>query len=114
MIVEAQSKGRGRCGLYVGAENVRRYFPRNITSIELHLGHLKIQCELKPEFWHGQPELCDSRLAAWLETKHMHGNQSRSSVLLSLIPTGENAFRLQPAMLEAVRPAVIHTTATAA
>lgn len=97
MIVEAQSKGRGRCNLHIGAENVRQYFPRNLTTIELQLGHLKIQCELGPEFWQDQPEIRDPRLCAWLETKHMHGNRGRGPVLLAMIPTGENGFRFAPA-----------------
>jgi hypothetical protein len=100
MMVEAQSKGRGRCGLHIGAENVRRYFPRNISTVELQLEHLKIQCELGPEFWNGDPEIRDTRLCAWIESKHMHGNRSRSSVMLALIPTGENAWRLVPASAE--------------
>jgi len=41
----------------VGASNVRRYFPRNISSIELQLDHLQIQCGLKPNFWRGEPEI---------------------------------------------------------
>ena len=113
MMVEAQSKGRGRCGLHIGAENVRRYFPKGVSSIELQLGHLKIQCELAPEFWQGEPEIRDTRLCAWLESRHMHGNSSRSSVRLAMVPTGENAFRLAPASAEmAVRPQ-IQTSAAA-
>lgn len=115
MMVEAQSKGRGRCGLHIGAENVRRYFPKEISSIELQLGHLKIQCELGPEFWQGEPEIRDTRLCAWLESKHMHGNKSRSSVMLSLVPTGDNAYRLAPASAEMpVRPQAETRTIAAA
>ncbi len=113
MIVEAQSKGPGLCGLYVGAENVRRYFPRSLTSIELHLDHLKIQCELSPEFWQGKPEIHDIRLCAWLESKHMHSNRGRSTVALSMIPTGESAFRLQRASAELVVRPQLETTAAA-
>lgn len=60
MVVKTQSKGRGVTGLHVGANNVRRYFPKQISSIELQLGHLQIECGLKPDFWLGEPEIFDS------------------------------------------------------
>ena len=65
MVVKTQSKGRGITGLHVGANNVRRYFPKDISVIELQLDHLQIQCGLPPDFWHGQPEIYDPRLGAW-------------------------------------------------
>jgi hypothetical protein len=113
MMVEAQSKGRGLCGLHVGAENVQRYFPQDVSTIELQLGHLKIQCELKPDFWQGDPEIHDRRLCAWLESKHMHDNRTRRSVRLELVPVGENTYQIVPASTDmSVRPQV-HTSAAA-
>src|ERR1019366_6730147 len=96
MVVKAQSKGRGISGLHVGSDNVRRYFPKDVSTIELELDHLRIQCGLAPDFWQGQPEIYDPRLCAWLETKHMHGSRDRTPVPLALVPAGKNAFRLQP------------------
>jgi hypothetical protein len=96
MVVKAQSKGRGLSGLIVGTDNVRRYFPKEVSSIELQLDHLRIQCGLEPDFWQGQPEIFDPRLCAWLETKHMHASRDRHPVALNMVPAGKNAFRLQP------------------
>jgi hypothetical protein len=96
MVVKTHSKGYGATGLHVGVRNVRRYFPKSIAVIELQLDHLQIQCGLDPDFWRGQPEIYDPRLCAWLESKHMHGNQNRTPVPLAMIPEGENSFRLQP------------------
>ena len=96
MVVKTQSKARGVTGLHVGANNVRRFFPKHIAVIELQLDHLQIQCELPPGFWHDQPEIYDPRLCAWLESRHMHGKLDRTPVPLALIPAGENSFRLQP------------------
>ena len=96
MVVKTQSKGLGITVLHVGASNVRRYFPKNISSIELQLDHLQIQCGLKPNFWRGEPEIFDPRLCAWLETRHMHTHPDRAPILLAMIPEGENSFRLQP------------------
>lgn len=96
MVVKAQSKGRGLSGLIVGTDNVRRYFPKEVSSIELQLDHLRIQCGLAPDFWQGQPEIYDPRLCAWLETKHMHSSRDRHPVSLNMVPAGKNAFRLQP------------------
>ncbi len=95
LIVKAQSIGRGVSGLYVGAANVRRHFPRSMSVIELQLDDLRIRCKLTPDFWLGKPEICDSRLCAWLETKHMNRTRDRIPVRLAMIPEGEHAFRLE-------------------
>lgn len=96
MVVKTQSKGRGITGLHVGSDNVRRYFPQKIQAIELELGHLHIQCDLAPEFWNGCPEIFDPRLCAWLEAKYLNSKSDSDAVLLSLVPSGKNSFRLQP------------------
>lgn len=88
--------------MLVGAENVRQFFPETNTVIELELGHVKIQCKLGHEFWDGKPEILDPRLSAWLETKHMHTNASRSPVSLALLPSGKNSYRLEPVRRDAV------------
>jgi hypothetical protein len=99
MVVKTQSRGLGITGLHVGASNVRRYFPKNISSIELQLDHLQIQCGLKPTFWRGEPEIFDPRLCAWLEARHMHARLDRTPVPLAMIPAGKNSYRLQPVCL---------------
>jgi hypothetical protein len=99
MVVKTQSKGRGIIGLHVGASNVRRYFPKNISSIELLLDHLQIECGLKPGFWQDEPEIFDPRLCAWLESRHMHAKLDRTPIPLAMIPEGKNSFRLQPVRL---------------
>jgi hypothetical protein len=96
MVVRTQCKGRGITGLHVGISNVRRYFPKRISVIELQLDHLQIQCGLDPGFWNDQPDIYDPRLCAWLEAKHLHGKGDRDPVPLAMIPAGENSFRLQP------------------
>src|ERR1035437_4422049 len=96
MVVKTQSKGRGVTGLHVGANNVRRYFPKEISSIELQLDHLQIACRLKPGFWQGEPEIFDPRLCAWLESRHLHKIPDRAAIPLAMIPEGKNCFRLQP------------------
>ncbi len=108
MVVRTQSKGLTVIGLYVGVNNVRRYFPRHISIIELHLDHLQIQCSLSPKFWQGQPEIHDPRLCAWLEAKNFRGNANRIPLPMSMIPSGENSFRLQTISLNAhskIKPA---------
>jgi hypothetical protein len=99
MVVKTQSKGLGVTGLHVGASNVRRYFPKNVSSIELQLDHLQIQCGLKPNFWQGEPEIFDPRLCAWLEARHMHTKPDRAPIPLAMIPEGKNSYRLQPVRL---------------
>ena len=96
MVVKTQSKGLGVTGLHVGASNARRYFPKDILSIELQLDHLQIQCGLKPDFWQDEPEIFDPRLCAWLEARHMHTNLDRAPIPLAMIPDGKNSYRLQP------------------
>jgi hypothetical protein len=101
MIVWAESRGCGISGLYVGTENVRRYFSKDIPVIELQLDHLWIQCGPAPDFWEGQPEIYDPRLCAWLETKYMHRTRDRTRVRLAMIPEGRNSFRLESVSIEA-------------
>ena len=96
MVVKTQSKGRGLIGLHIGATNVRRYFPKHISVIELQLDHLQIQCGLEPGFWHDQPEIHDPRLCAWLESKNFHEQPNRTPIPLAMIPSGKNSFRLRP------------------
>lgn len=113
MVVRTHSIGLGVTGLHVGPANVRRYFPKNTAMIELQLDHLQIQCRLSPNFWRDQPEIHDPRLCAWLETKHMHSKPDRSPVSLSMIPAGENSFRLQPVSLKVVAKATQASRAAA-
>jgi hypothetical protein len=96
MVVKTQSKGHGVTGLHVGSTNVRRYFPEQISVIELQLDHLQIQCGLDPGFWQDKPEIHDPRLCAWLESKNFHSRPDRPPVPLALIPAGKNSFRLRP------------------
>jgi hypothetical protein len=96
MVVKTRNTGHGVMGLHVGANNVRRYFPRETSVIELQLDHLQIQCDLEPKFWLDQPEILDPRLGAWLESKRMKGKSNQNSILLAMIPAGKNAYRLQP------------------
>ncbi len=96
MVVKTQSKGLGVTGLYVGTSNARRYFPKNISSIELQLDHLQFQCGLKPNFWREEPEIFDPRLCAWLEARHMHAKPDRTPIPLTMVPEGKNSYRLQP------------------
>jgi hypothetical protein len=99
MVVKAQCKGREVTGLRVGANNVRRYFPKHIAAIELELDHLRIECGLRPDFWRDQPEIHDARLCSWLESRHSPQRPFETAILWALIPSGSNSFRLEPAAL---------------
>jgi hypothetical protein len=101
MVVETHSKARGVTGLHIGAINVRRYFPKHQSVIELQLDHLCIQCAVDARFWDGEPEIFDPRLSAWLESKRTFNRPDRSPVPLMMIPFGENSYRLQALKLNA-------------
>jgi hypothetical protein len=96
MLVKVQNRGSSITGLNVGATNVRRYFPKQTSAIELLLDHLQIECGLQPEFWRGDGEIRDRRLCAWLELKNSAGLPTRTPAPLAMIPAGKNCFRLQP------------------
>jgi hypothetical protein len=100
MVVKTHSKGRGLTGLHVGVSNVRRYFPSEVSVIQLELDHLQIQCALHPGFWQDEPEIFDPRLCAWLESKNFHTRPDRTPVPLVLIPSGNNSFKVQPVRLQ--------------
>lgn len=110
MLVTTHSKARGITGLHVGASNARRYFPKGTKAIELKLGHLRIQCGLKPDFWDGRPEIYDTRLGAWLESKLLHDSPDRSPVHLAMIPDGINSYQLLPASAQPKQPTSIQPT----
>lgn len=97
MLVKIQNRGAFVTGLNVGASNVRRYFSKQTSAIELLLDHLQIECGLNPEFWQGDGEIHDPRLCAWLELKNSAGLPSRTPPPLDMIPVGKNCFRLRPA-----------------
>jgi hypothetical protein len=99
MVVTSQCNGHRVTGLYVGATNVRRYFPRRVTQIELQLDHLRIECGLGPAFWQDRPEIHDPRLCLWLESKQRNG-KGHAPVPLVMMPSGDNSFRLGPAGAE--------------
>jgi hypothetical protein len=100
MVVTSQCHGHRVTGILVGESNVQRYFPTNITEIELQLGHLRIECGLGPHFWNGKPEISDPRLGLWLESKDLDGNGRRLPIPLAMIPSGRNSFIVGPAQLE--------------
>jgi hypothetical protein len=95
MVVKTQCKGDKVTGLFVGALNARRYFPKDLAAIELQLDHLRIECCLSPDFWSGLPEIHDRRLCIWLELKQFQ-TSSRASIPLTMIPAGPNSFKLEP------------------
>jgi hypothetical protein len=94
MVVTSQCNGNRVTGLYVGAENVRRYFPKDVSAIELQLDHLRIECGLGPHFWNGQPEIHDPRLCLWLESKHSQRKERGIPMSLAMTPSGVHSFAL--------------------
>jgi hypothetical protein len=88
MVVKTQCNGREVTGLCVGSTNARRYFSRNLKSVELHLGDLRIQCNLAPDFWQGRADIHDPRLC----------DRSRKMVPvpMALEQFGMNSFKLTP------------------
>ena len=96
MVVRAVRSGSEITGLRVGVRNARRYFAKRIPFVELHLGHLRIECGLAPDFWRGRPEIHDSRLNLWLKFKNPGVRSCRVPIKLTMSPSGKNTFRLEP------------------
>jgi hypothetical protein len=103
MVVTSKCIGHRVTGLYVGSSNVRRYFSRRATQIELKLDHLLIECGLSPDFWRDDPEIYDPRLCLWLESKQRKHN-GHAQFDMALIPSGKNSFILDPAIEEPPEP----------
>jgi len=82
-------------GLHVGADNVQRYFPPDVLTIELELDHLQISCSLDPSFWRDNPEIHDTRLSCWLEAKRNSGKLGAFDAPVAMIPCGHCAFKVQ-------------------
>ncbi len=98
MIVQILHSGCEIIGLWVGIRNVRRYFPKDKrnTAIEFELGHLRIECQLTPDFWDGRPEIRDPRLSMWLKSKRLFARAGRRPVSLAMVPSGVNCYKLEP------------------
>ncbi|MDR3740461.1 MAG: hypothetical protein P4L40_15715 [Terracidiphilus sp.] len=94
MVVQTRSKDGRFIGLYIGLDNVHRYFRPVCSSIELLLGHLHIDCELEPQFWLDQPEILDARLADWLESQ-CRGRLRGDCVSLTMTRITEGHFRVE-------------------
>jgi hypothetical protein len=94
MLVKSQCSGNRVTGLYVGENNVRRYFPRQVKAINLQLDHLQIQCGLASRFWDGEPEIHDPRLCIWIEAKQSKDSNCRASMPLYMMPAGDETFVL--------------------
>lgn len=93
MVVSSLRNGHRVTGLYVGANNARRYFPKDVLEVELQLDHLRIECGLAPNFWQEEPEIHDPRLCLWLESKQWK-QSAKTLAYLAMIPSGENSFIL--------------------
>ena len=111
MIVTSQRSGHRITGLYVGASNVRRFFPKRVSAIELQLDHLRIECALKLDFWNGHPEIDDPRLCLWLESKHFQRRECRSPMPFAMMPAGEHSYTLGPMLHQ--NPPKVRPTAVA-
>src|ERR1700679_2466235 len=103
MVVTSKCIGHRVTGLYVGSSNVRRYFSKRATQIELKLDHLLIECGLSPNFWQDDPEIYDPRLCLWLESKQRH-HCANSQIAMALIPPGKTAFTLTPESKDPAEP----------
>lgn len=103
MVVLTQSRHpvhSGVVGLHVGADNVAQHFPRGIDAVELELDHLNIVCTLEPSFWEDRPEIHDMRLSLWLESKRSSGKLVGRNAQVSLIPSGDQKFKLLLTVVE--------------
>jgi|SRR6516164_11074619 hypothetical protein len=95
MLVGIQQKSPDLTGLNIGADNVKRYFPKRNSSIDLRLDHLEIRCDLQPAFWKNEPQIFDPRLSAWLKAKNLDKSKRGADVVLALIPDDNQSFRVQ-------------------
>lgn len=94
MIVRMQKKGHSITGLRIGSSNVRRFFPSSQQAVDLELDHLRIQCQLAPNFWRNRPEISDPRLCAWLQDRFFCEKLAKKPVLIELVRSG-SSYRLQ-------------------
>lgn len=95
MIVKMQERGQGITGLRIGARNVRRYFTKSVSTVDLDLESVQIRCELGEGFWQDQPEILDPRLCSWLTAKSAKSKVNGDDVVVLMVPAGRNSFRLQ-------------------
>ena len=96
MIVKMLDGGRGVTSLRVGAYNVKKYFTKAVSTVDLDLESVQIRCDLSREFWRDQPEIADPRLCAWLTAKSSSWKSDGRELVLRMLPAGTNSFRILP------------------
>jgi len=95
MFAEAECKGSKVTGLLLDAREMRHFVSDQASAIELHLGHLRISCQLQPDSQAGKFVIRDSRLCEWLQIRHS-GTRRMPAIAWSLVPAGSSAFVLKP------------------
>ena len=105
MVVYTRGKQDGITSLQIGGGNVKEYFSPEVHLIELELDQVQILCPVEPAFWEDQPEIHDQRLSSWLQAKCSTGKLAMRSSPIALVPSGRNAFRLEPMSAELVADA---------
>jgi hypothetical protein len=104
MVVYTGARTRGGLGLRITNSQVQEFFPPEALTIELELDHLRILCPLDASFWQDRPEIHDLRLSSWLETKRSTGKLANSGGQLTMVPCGNNTFRLLPVLPDPPSP----------
>ena len=93
MLVTIRNSGHSIAGIRIGSSDACHFFPSALKSIDIELDHLRIQCDLHTDVWHGR-EISDPRLAAWLEEKFYWRKQPTAPLRLEMVKTG-GSYRLQ-------------------
>lgn len=110
MIVQMQRRDSGVTELKIGTRNAHRFFPKNLSRVELHLDHLQIECDLKPGAWKNELLISDPRLSAWLEQKHRFRERSGGVSVFVMTPVEERAYRLHLESVTTVKREAAHAS----
>jgi hypothetical protein len=94
----SRDPAEGTFGIRVGMANRQRHFDPAWTEIEVEMdGRCEVFC-LTPGFWRGCPEFRDRgtpRIREWLQRYRSLTWDRGRPPRMSLIPLGDNRFRLQ-------------------
>src|ERR1700733_15343839 len=86
--------GRVGLGIRIGKKNAGQYFDRKWNGVLIELDETAVLLKIPASFWRKCPELRNPAITDWMTAKGLVPWPKGIPPKMTLIPTGENRFRL--------------------
>jgi hypothetical protein len=82
-------------GIRVELDDVSKYFPIGVTSVELEIAGTLHRFPLSRKFWSSCPEIRGAAIGRWFQSEGIQTWPRYRPHKLELVPIGKARFRLQ-------------------